>query len=152
MAAASGRVKVVAQVSITAGPAEVFKYMGDLKYHFLWNPHLQKISPIKVLKTGTIYESSSILLGVKVKSENKVTKLTPGKELQIENQTGVIRYSVNYKLQADGRHTTIVCTTTVDTDYKPLHFADSIMKALAKRELQSDLQALKLAVEHKIQN
>jgi hypothetical protein len=150
MANSSGKVRVVAKITINAAPHLVYEYLINLKYHFLWNPHLRTISPIIILKQGSSYKSSSVLLGVKVKGHNKATKLVENKELQIENQTGLIRYSVNYKLRLRQNQTSVVCTTSVNTDYKPLHFAESVMRVLAKRELQSDLQALKIAVEHGI--
>jgi hypothetical protein len=150
MPAPGKNVRVVAQITINASPSEVFKYMVNLKHHFLWNPHLRTISPIILLKEGSSYESSSIVLGVKVKGLNKVTRLVASQELQLENRTGLIHYVVNYKLRNQSGQTKLTCTTTVDTLYKPLRFADSIMKVLARRELQSDLAALKVAAEHKI--
>src|SRR5581483_2180260 len=138
MAASNGSVRVVAKITISAKPPAVFNYLTDLRRHFLWNPHLRTISPLIKLESGSVYETSSIILGVKVKGKNEVTRLKPEQELQIENHTGLIRYAANYKLGGRGGQTTITCTTTVDTEYKPLHFADSIMKKLARRELQSD--------------
>src|SRR5579862_6999072 len=105
MSSLNKKVNVLAQITITARPSEVFKYMVNLKHHFLWNPHLQEISPIKKLKQGGSYKSSSIVLGVKVHGINCVTKLVPDQELQIENQTGLIHYTVNYKLTAQSQKT-----------------------------------------------
>jgi hypothetical protein len=66
------------------------------------------------------------------------------------NQTGLIHYRVNYSLSSNSQQTKIICNTTIETYQKPLHFAAPILSVLAKRELQSDLQALKVAVEKNI--
>jgi hypothetical protein len=65
-------------------------------------------------------------------------------------QTGLIHYRVNYSLSSNSQQTKIICNTTIETYQKPLHFAAPILSVLAKRELQSDLQALKVAVEKNI--
>jgi hypothetical protein len=44
-----------------------------------------------------------------------------------------------------------VCATTVSSDNKAFAFAAPVLKALARRELQTDMQALKLAVEHHLE-
>jgi uncharacterized membrane protein len=150
MSSSNQPVEVVATVTINAAPEAVFKYMINLRHHFLWNPHLRTITPLIRLKEASEYESSSVLLGVKVRGINKVTKLVKNRRLQIENQTGLIHYRVNYSLSSNSQQTKIICNTTIETYQKPLHFAAPILSVLAKRELQSDLQALKVAVEKNI--
>jgi hypothetical protein len=143
--------KVTARVSINSKPTEVFKYLKHLKYHFLWNPFLQKLDPISALKTGMKYNSVITILGVKIKSTNKVMTLTSDKELTIENSTGILKYKVCYRLLEKGHsQTSVICTTTVETDNRTFAFSGPVLKVLAQRELQSDLQALKVAVEQQL--
>ena len=83
------KTNVIVKVTINADKSLVFKYLTDLKLHFLWNPHLQKISPQTKLKEGMEYQSRSLMLGVAVKSNNVVSKLIDDKELEITNNTGL---------------------------------------------------------------
>lgn len=141
---------VISQVTIKARPAAVFKYLADLNYHFLWNPHLQNLSPRMVLKKGVSYQTTSMLLGVKVVAKNQVTKFASNQELQIENSTGTLKYRVNYQLRRQEQSTTLVCTTKVSADSPSFAFSRPVLKMLARRELRSDLEALKLAVEQQL--
>ena len=141
---------VVSRVSINTTPSEVFRYLTDPEYHFLWNPHLRSMSPRVLLKEGSSYKTSSLLLGIQVTSLNHVTKLAANRELQIENTTGTLKYRVNYSLQPDKKTTLLICTTELSTDGKAFVYTQPILKMLARRELQSDLKALKLAVEKKL--
>jgi hypothetical protein len=143
------RVSVVSRVTIDARQRDVFKYLADTSYHFFWNPHLQSLNPKGPLKLGSSYKTSSLFLGVKVSGENHVTKLVANRELQIENNTGTLVYKVNYHLQA-GPPTLLICTTKVTAKGNTFAFTMPILKLLARRELQSDLKALKLAVEQKL--
>jgi len=142
--------KIVSRITIAASPKEVFKYMGDSSYHFLWNPHLHALEPAGPLKLGSRYKTSHVLLGIRTSSRNQVTVFVQDQELQIENHTGILTYVVNYKLQRAGKGTTVVCTTEVTTKGSGFAFSKPILKVLAQRELQSDLKSLKIAVEHKL--
>jgi hypothetical protein len=142
--------RVTTQVTILAKPSEVFTYLSDLNLHYLWNPQLQNISSTKQLALGTTYQTESQVLGVKIKANNVVTRFKKLKELEITNTTGLVRYKANFKLQANSTPTVLICTTTVSADGEAFAFAKPVLKLLARRELQADMQALKLAVEHKL--
>ena len=142
--------RVTTQVTILARPADVFAYLIDLKRHFLWNPHLQSVSPQVLLKPGLKYKSSSLLMGVKVSGVNRVAKLIKERELEIENDTGTLHYRVNYRLRPELDRTLLTCDTQVSGQNEAFAFAAPVLKMLARRELQADLQALKIAVEQHI--
>jgi hypothetical protein len=139
--------RIVTRINIAARPPAVFKYLRHLKYHFLWNPHIRSLSPLKTLQEGMVYKSTSLMLGIRVQGKNQVTRLSNNRELQIENSTGTLKYRVNYKLAPARNGTLLTCSTTVYSDYQAFAFTTPIMKLLARRELQTDLQALKIAVE-----
>lgn len=139
--------RVVARVTIKATATQVFDRLVDLESHFLWNPHLQEIAPVMKLKQGAEYTTSSLLLGVRVHSNITVTQLTPRQRLELINDTGTLQYKVVYQLQKHTIGTTVVCTTTISTDKQAFAFTKPILKLLAQRELQTDLQALKHLVE-----
>lgn len=141
---------VTTKITISSTPKKIFKYLCHLKYHYLWNPHLRKIHPVTSLKLGQIYETESLLLGIAVKGKNTVTKFISEQELQIENSTGSIQYSVNYRLSAKPDHVVLTCITRVSSKQKIFKFTATVMKTLAQRELQSDLQALKIAAEQQL--
>lgn len=125
--------------------------MKELKYHYLWNPHIQKITPITSLSRGLVYKSESILLGVRVKGVNKVIKVIENEEIQLENKAGTIKYQVKYylsKYQKD--KTKLLYTITLNTDNKIFAYSAEIIKILAKQELRSDMQALKIASENRL--
>jgi hypothetical protein len=142
---------VVARVSIDATPPGVFGYLEHLRFHYLWNPSLIKLSPIVALKQGMTYKSTSLLLGIKVQSVNKVSKLVKNRELEVENDSGPLNYRVNYHLETKASKTIVICTTEVSSKSEAFAFAKPVLKLLARRELQTDLQALKIAVENRLQ-
>ena len=141
------KANVVSRITIAASRAETFRYLADLKYLHLWNPHLRSVSPINKIKLGSRYKSLSVVLGVDVRGDNRVTKFIGGKELEIENSTGTLHYLVNYKLLNDRGRTKLVCSTAVSAKGDAFAFVAPVLKLLARRELQSDLQALKIVVE-----
>lgn len=145
------KAKVVTRVSIGATADEVFKYLTDLKYMHLWNPQLKAASSQKVLRLNSTYQTVSIVLGITIEALNMVTEYVPGKLLQVENTTGNIHYLVNFRLTRKNRATTMLtCTTTVWSESLAFAFSTPVLKLLARRELQTDLQALKIAVENQL--
>lgn len=144
------KARVVTQITIAAGKELVFKYLQDMHYHYLWNPQIQSLKPITKLQIGTKYEAVSQVLGVKITAKNVVTKLQPNTELELENNTGMVHYCTNFTLSTKGQDTVLVCTTAVSSESKAFAFAKPVMERLARRELQTDLQALKIAVEHRL--
>jgi hypothetical protein len=140
--------RVVTKVSIAAEPAAVFKYLTDLKYHYLWNPQLQSIEPITKLKEGSTYKTTSVVLGVRINAKNEVTKFVKDKELELINNTGMVKYRASFKLSPKPHKTEVACSIVVSSDSHAYAFATPVLKLLARRELQIDLQSLKLAVEH----
>jgi carbon monoxide dehydrogenase subunit G len=141
---------VKTQIVIRAEPTKIFKYLADLKCHHFWNPQVQSFSSTEALKLGSKYQTESQILGVKIKSNNEVTKFVRDKEIEISNAGGTVKYRANFKLQPKNGGTSVVCATTVSTEGEAFAFAKPVLKLLARRELQSDLQALKLAVEHNL--
>jgi hypothetical protein len=69
------KVHLVTNITIASAIHDVFGYLANTENHYLWNPHLRSVAPIKNLKLGMSYKSSSLLLGVTVKADNKVTKM-----------------------------------------------------------------------------
>jgi hypothetical protein len=144
-------VRVITRITIEAQPSQIFNYLSDLKYHYLWNPQMRKITPVIKLRKGSKYNTESIVLGVRINSSNKVQKFVKNDELEIVNDTGQVHYCVNYKLLPKGKKTQLVCSTVVSTVSGYFSFAKPVLKLLAQRELQTDMQALKLAVENDLQ-
>jgi uncharacterized membrane protein len=143
------RARIDAKVTIQATPEQVFSYLKDLKYHSLWNPHLQKISPITKLQPGVAYKTSSLILGIPVSGTNTVLRLKPNEVLEIQNVAGTLEYKVTFRLKQSGKGTTVRCTTNLYAKHSSFVFAAPLLKALAQRELRTDLDALKEAVEQK---
>lgn len=142
---------IVTRISIAASPAEVFEYLTNLEYHYLWNPQVHSISTKEQLKLGSEFETTSLVLGVKIKAKNVVTKFIPPKEIEMENNIGAVSYHASFRLAPKGKMTMVVLTTTVSTDSHAFAFTVPILKKLARRELQTDMQALKLAVENQLE-
>ena len=143
---------VVTQITINSSASEVFKYLTDLRYNHLWNPQIKKLSSRKKLKLHSTYETVSKVLGVTVESKNTVTVFKPDAELQLENATGTVQYKANFKLTANGSGGIVLkCTTKVSSDSKAFAFTKPVMTLLARRELQTDLAALKIAVENQLE-
>ncbi len=145
------KVSVVAKVTIKADKSRVFKYLKHLKYHQLWNPHMLQVAPLAMLKPGMEYETTHLFLGIRVKSLNRVLRLIQDKEFVVENSTGILHYHVSYRLSDDEKGTRLICTTDISTNSDAFGFSRPVLKLLAQRELQSDLQALKLAAEQQLE-
>jgi hypothetical protein len=145
------KARVVTQISIAANRTEVFSYLTDLQYHELWNPHIRRLFPLIKLTLGTHYQTTSQMFGVTIQSQNYVTKLVKNRELEIQNDTGSLQYTIWYRLRADGTGSTLlICNTTVSSESKSFAFARPILKLLAQQELKVDLQLLKAAVEQQL--
>ncbi|HXR50466.1 MAG TPA: SRPBCC family protein [Verrucomicrobiae bacterium] len=144
------KASVTVKITVEASCEEVFRYFKHLKYHQLWNPHLLKISPLTTIKAGLVYQTTNLLLGVKVKSQNHVLKVVPNQEFEVENTTGPLNYWVKYRLQERPEGTLVTCTSTVTAHGETFAFTKPVLRLLVQRELRSDLQALKLAAEHRL--
>jgi uncharacterized protein YndB with AHSA1/START domain len=144
------QVKLTSQVTIDATPSEVFKYLRDPRRHRLWNPHLQSITGNKPFVKGSTYKTTSLLLGVKLVSTNTVTACEPDTLLEIRNAEAALEFRVTYMLEPSTEGTLLKCVTEVASTSHAFAFTRPVLRMLAKRELQSDLQALKIAVEQKL--
>ena len=100
---------------------------------------------------GTAYESESLILGVTIKGTNVVSKFDEDKEFELENQLGAISYRINFRLSRHNNKTKVACSTTLMPESKIFSYTIPLIKRLARRELQSDMQALKIAVEGHIE-
>jgi carbon monoxide dehydrogenase subunit G len=145
------KVNVVTRITIKATPEQVFTYLSDLKYHYLWNPQIREVKPVVKLKKGMTYTTNNVVLGMKLNANNKVVKFIKNREIELINETGLVHYCVNYLVVPKGKWTQVVCTTAVSVDANYFSFAKPVLKLLAQRELQTDMQALKLAVENNLQ-
>ena len=96
------------------------------------------------------YKTTSLVLGKQLSAVNTVTKFRERQELEVENNTGLVHYRAKFRLASKNGTTRLVCDTWVDSDSRAFAFAKPVLEILARRELQSDLQALKIAVEHRI--
>jgi hypothetical protein len=142
------KARIKTTTTIDASAAAVFKYLADTKLHYIWNPHLQTVSPEMKLREGAIYDTVNVLLGVRIRARNIVTIFIENRELELQNQTGMLEYRANYRLEpASTSVTKVICTTVVAAKGKTFYFAKPMMEQLAHRELKADLAALKLAVE-----
>jgi hypothetical protein len=143
------RIKTI--ITIEASAQAVFRYLSNPALHYIWNPHLQKVTPDTKLHHGASYESVNVVLGVRTKAQNIVTVFDENKELEIQNHTGMLEYRINYRLDEAAKHRTkLICTTVVAAKGKAFYFAKPMMEQLARRELRTDLAALKVAVEQQL--
>lgn len=141
---------VQTQITIAAPPAKVFEYLTDLKYHHLWNPQTRKISTHEPLTLEGTFVSESRVMGVTIKAVNTATKLVPPRELEIENNIGVVKYTARFRLIPNGSNTLLRLSTSLSTSSRFWVFTLPTLKQLARRELRTDLEALKVAVEHNL--
>lgn len=139
---------IVSRIRIAADQGSVFEYLSNLKLHTLWNPHLRRVSSSRKLRLGSTYKTDSMVLNIKLPAINKVTKFDNPSEIEFTNKTGTFHWRVNYRTTPKNGELLVVCTTTVSTDSKAYVFTIPILKRLARYELQSDMRALKVAVEN----
>jgi carbon monoxide dehydrogenase subunit G len=145
------KTQLAVSVGIKAAPAVVFEYLTDLKRHPLWNPHLRSISMDSRLRLGSSYQTTSQFLGRTVKGNNTITRLVPEQELEIQNSSGMLRYIVSYQLEEEGSETRLICSVDVEADSMVFAFAVPVLETLARRELQADIQMLKIAAEEHLE-
>jgi hypothetical protein len=91
------------------------------------------------------------MLGTKIENDNRITKFEQDALIEIQSNGGTIEFCVEYRLRKYKTQTLLECNTTVVANGKAFAFAKPVLKLLAQRELQSDLQALKIAVEQGIE-
>ena len=142
---------VETQILIKARPPEVFKYLAHLKYHYLWNPQLRKISKSGRLKAGDTYTTESVVLGLKISATNTITVLKAPKELAMINPLGNLTYTAHFRLYPRGKKTLVKLGVSLAADKNFYMFTVPVLKQLALRELRTDLQALKIAVENSLE-
>lgn len=143
--------QVTTRVTIDATPREVFRYFEYLRLHYLWNPRQQKNSGPDRLKQGAQYKTTNLVFGVRVDAVNTVTKFDLGRELEIKNNTGLVHYLARYRLSEKEGKTLLRLNLTLSADSQAFAFAKPVLSIMAQRELRSDLGALKLAVEAKLE-
>ena len=139
---------VTTTITITKPPETVFEYLADLKYHYLWNPQIISIAPMKRLELGAQYTTKSRVMGTTVEAMNTITSFKPSKELAMENSFGAIQYKAAFRLRPQDSETLVRLSIRLSTDKKIYMFSGPVLKQLALRELRTDLEALKIAVEN----
>lgn len=144
------KAQVTTQVTIAASSEEVFRYLENSKYHFLWSPSLQSLHPQKKLSLGDTYEATNIVLGIKVAAHNEVTDFVRNKEFELQNSTGMLHYCTHFKLLPVEKGTKVKLSVEVSSESKAFAFSAPVLRRLVQRELQTDLQALKIAVEQQL--
>lgn len=144
------KVNVTTQIKISSNAHAVFKYLTDLKYIHLWNPQLTYVSSKEKLKLGSKYQTTTQVLGVNIESNNVVSRFQQDEFLQIDNTTGMVQFAAAFEIKEQADSVMLKCITSVSSTHKAFAFSGSVLKILARRELQADLQALKIAVEQKL--
>jgi len=139
------------KITIQASPGEVYKYLSNLKYYYLWNASLRYLSYEGPLKKGVSFDSENIILNKNViKGHNIVTAIEPNKKIETENKLGMIKYKQMFELKEQAKGTQVINRIDVLTPAQAFGLTTPVLKILAKRELRTDLQTLKIVVENKI--
>jgi uncharacterized protein YndB with AHSA1/START domain len=141
---------VSTRITIAASPSKIFDFLTDLKNHYLWNPQIRKISQQGKIQLGSTYRTESQVLNVKVIANNIVTECKPPTSLVLENSIGVVSYVSRMRLAKKEKGTVVTFSVTLSTKHSTWAFTLPALKQLALRELRTDLQALKVAVENEI--
>ena len=135
-------------ITIKASPQEVYRYVANLKHHYLWNPSLRSVSPEAELKPGMSFQTESVILkDIKISTHNVVTKLVPNRLVSIHNEMGLVKYDIDFMLTKEGKYTIATSKVSMLTSSQAFGLTLPVLKRLANRELQSDLESLKFAVE-----
>ncbi len=146
--------KITASSSITikAEPKDVFKYISQPKYFYLWNPSLRSLSSDKPLKLNSQFESESVILkNISIKSNNTVTDYIEDKKIVFENSFGLIKYKQIYNLKRSRNiYTILKLKVDIITKSQILGLTTPVLTRLANNELKMDLNSLKVVVENKI--
>ena len=100
-----------------------------------------------MLQEGMEYRVTNTLFGMKTSGRVRVKKLIRPTRLDLISTTGMLEFTVSYQLAKKGTGTLLTCRTSVSTESKAFAFAKPMMHLLARRELQADLEELKLLVE-----
>jgi len=145
------KARLKTKITIAADAANIFKYLSHTKYQPLWNMQMKSATPLVQLHEGSVYKVQLQVLGVRTKAENHITKYVQDKELEIQNMTGMIQYSSNFRLEPQAKGTRVICTISVSSQSKAFAFAKPMMEHLARRELNIDLKALKKVVEQALE-
>jgi len=138
-------------IVIKAPASEVFKYLADLHYHYLWNPNLRDIVNPRILSLGDTYQTKTIIFNKNViESSNVIYQFKTNKIIAMENKLGLVKYKCIFTLNEDKGTTKVTTRIDIITETKLFGLTATVLKRLANNELQSDLAALKIAVENKL--
>lgn len=145
------KVYIVNQILIEAKRSEIFQYLANPNYHFLWNPTLKRISTYDNLQKGSTYKATNHVMGIELITTNVITKFKKNEEVEIVNKSGIIQYRLNFKLLKKGAKVLLINSSELSTISKLFAFSVPVFHLLAKRQLQTQLNALKIAVEHSLE-
>lgn len=146
------KITALSSITIKAAPKDVFKYISQPKYFYLWNPSLRHITNDEPLKINSQFETETVILNnINIKSKNTVTEYEENKKLVLENSFGLIQYKQIYRLEQSRKIYTILrLKVDVITKSQILGLTNPVLKRLANNELKMDLNYLKVVVENKI--
>lgn len=85
-----------------------------------------------------------------IEANNTVTSFVPPKELAIENSMGNIHYIAKFRFAPQQGKTSVRLSVSLSTKSKMYVFTKPVLTQLALRELRTDLQALKIAIENNL--
>jgi len=144
-------INIKSDIDIKAPPSKIFIYLNNTKYLSLWNPLLNILSGDKILAEGDSYQSERTVFNkYTVKSNNVITKLVNDQLLITENELGLVKYKSTMKLVGFEGGTKVESKIEILT--KPMLFglSTSVLRNIAKHEINVDLLALKTVVENNI--
>jgi len=144
-------INIKSDIDIKAPPSKIFIYLNNTKYLSLWNPLLNILSGDKILAEGDSYQSERTVFNkYTVKSNNVITKLVTDQLLITENELGLVKYKSTMKLVEFEGGTKVESKIEILT--KPMLFglSTSVLRNIAKHEINVDLLALKTVVENNI--
>jgi carbon monoxide dehydrogenase subunit G len=141
------RATVTVSELVDARPERVFALFADAGKHQRWSGGLEYISATGLLEAGMVYQTTHVMLGREIKSENLVVRIEPDRVLAIQNASGPLSYHVVYSLVPRGQGTQVTCYIEIESQHVAFRLAAPVFEMMVESQIQRDMERLKDAVE-----
>ncbi len=125
-------------------PDVVYRNIIDLENIHVWNAGMMAVEGPSVMKEGLIYTAKSVSTGQMSISTMTVTKLVPNKQIDLQNDSGLIVYNASICLEPlNGDSTRVWCAMDFSLASNVLEDARSVVEEMAKARILGNWEVLK---------
>jgi uncharacterized protein YndB with AHSA1/START domain len=123
--------------------SRVYGALVNLKTHPLWNSGMTRISDDGVMYEGMHYEVETAVMGQTSRHDVEVVRLVPDKLVGLFNDSGMVRFQLEYRLaDAPDGGTDVTCSFNFQLHNFVLNLGRAAIEEMAETRMRSDLETL----------